>query len=351
MRIGTIVSAVLAGFVACAAIPASAQSNLVKIIPLGSNSGEFCPFDRAMLLQDPSGVNILIQPGRTVNGSADARLAGIDVHVILLDHAHVDHIGDQIIADADTTPLNGCAFTQTADLAPSGIPNIAEIAAGKNSAVLVGGELVPWLRDRIGASLGAPVGGCGSTSGLTQVTDVERSSPCVDTLRPGASRELALDSGPTGVRVSTVQATHSNGIAPAFTADPSKFAAGTTAYGGTETGYVIRFSNGLSIYWSGDTGFFGDMALFSKYYNVNAAIIHIGDIFTMGPDEAAFATNTLIKPKSVIPTHANEFATTGGNVNPGTKTERFINKVDSAEVFVPLSGVPILCDGTGKCTQ
>jgi L-ascorbate metabolism protein UlaG (beta-lactamase superfamily) len=315
-----------------------AHAENVIITPLGSAAGEFCALDRAMLFEDPSGVNILIQPGRTVSGSDDPRLG--DVHVVLLDHVHGDHIGDRI-----DIACNGSGGTS---LEAGGIPNIAEIAAGKNSAVLVGGEIISWLRDRVGAAEGAAVGGCGA-AGLTNLTEVVRATPCVDTLRPGASRELQLDGVATGVKVSTVQATHSNGIPGPFV--DGALPAGLTGYAGTETGYVIRFSNGLSVYWSGDSGFFGDMQLFSKFYKVNLAIPHIGDIFTMGPLEAAFAVNKLIKPKSVIPTHANQVSTTGGAVNPGTRIELFINEVKKAKVIVPLSGVPIFCDGKGKCTQ
>ena len=65
---------------------AERKDGYVVITPLGAQAGELCAADRAMLLEDPSGVNILIQPGRTVYGSADTRLA--DVHVVLLDHAH-----------------------------------------------------------------------------------------------------------------------------------------------------------------------------------------------------------------------------------------------------------------------
>lgn len=311
------------------------QAQDVVITPLGSSAGEFCALDRAMLLEDPSGVKILIQPGRTVSGSDDPRLD--DVHVVLLDHVHGDHIGDRIDIACD-----GSGGTP---LAP--IPNIAEIAAGKNSAVLVGGEMVPWLRDRIGAAQGTPVGGCGA-SGLTNLTEVSRMTPCVDNLRPGASRELQLNGVATGVKVSTIAVPHSNGIPSPFV--DGTLPAGLTGYAGTETGYVIRFSNGLSVYWSGDSGFFGDMALFSKFYKVNLAIVHIGDIFTMGPDEAAFAVNKLLKPRTVIATHANEVATTGGIVNPGTRTERFIRK-SRKPVIVPLGGVPIYCDGRGMCVQ
>lgn len=63
----------------------------VKITPLGSHAGEFCQNDRALLFEDPTGVRVLYDPGQTVAGAADPRLG--DVHVILLSHAHGDHIG------------------------------------------------------------------------------------------------------------------------------------------------------------------------------------------------------------------------------------------------------------------
>lgn len=334
MKSKWIFGAVCASFLTLGMVPAQAQN--VKITSLGSVSGELCALDRAILFEDPSGVRILIQPGRTVDGSTDARLG--DVHVVLVDHAHGDHIGDFRGV--------GCTGGGGVDLKPGGIPNIAEIAAGKDSAVLVGGELTEWLLNRVSAAEGVAVGRCGG-SGLTTLTEVSRTQACVDFLRPGASRELMLNGTPTGVHVSTIPVVHANGIPAAFIDGATP--AGLTGYGGTETGYVIRFSNGLSVLWSGDSGFFGDMKLFSQFYKVNLAIMHIGNIFTMGPDEAAFAVNTLIKPKSVIPTHVNEVATAGGVVQSGSKTERFIQQVGGAKVVVPLSDVPIYCDGTGKC--
>ena len=70
--------------------PVSAQT--VKITPLGSHAGELCANDRALLFEDPTGVRILYHAGRTVAGAADPRLG--TVHVVLLSHAHGDHIGD-----------------------------------------------------------------------------------------------------------------------------------------------------------------------------------------------------------------------------------------------------------------
>jgi hypothetical protein len=49
--------------------------------------------------------------------------------------------------------------------------------------------------------------------------------------------------------------------------------------------------------------------------------MNIGDTFTTGPKEAAFVVNELIKPASVIASHANELATRNGKVLPGTRTE------------------------------
>jgi L-ascorbate metabolism protein UlaG (beta-lactamase superfamily) len=58
-------------------------------------------------------------------------------------------------------------------------------------------------------------------------------------------------------------------------------------------------------------------------------VVHGGDLFTMGPDEAAFAVKRLIKPRSVIPEHFNQVSTTGGQVNPGTRLERFIQQLNA----------------------
>ena len=42
------------------------SAGLVRVTPLGSHTGELCRNDRAMLFEDPSGIRILYDPGRTV---------------------------------------------------------------------------------------------------------------------------------------------------------------------------------------------------------------------------------------------------------------------------------------------
>lgn len=77
--------------------------------------------------------------------------------------------------------------------------------------------------------------------------------------------------------------------------------------------------------------------------------MNIGDAFTTGPAEAAYVINELVRPASVIPSHANEVGTVGGKVRPGSKTEAFA-KVAKVPVHVPLSGKTMEFDANGKCT-
>ena len=77
---------------ACAAVP-PAGGPTVKVTPLGTHAGELCNRDRAMILEDPTGVRILYDAGASVLGGDDPRL-GV-VHVVLLSHAHGDHMGGE----------------------------------------------------------------------------------------------------------------------------------------------------------------------------------------------------------------------------------------------------------------
>src|SRR5947199_10402034 len=102
----------------------------VKVTPIGQRSGEFCAQDRAILFEDPTGVRLLYDPGNTVAGGTDSRLG--DVHVILISHAHPDHLGSgKLNQDPDSNSASCSSAVTTA--APSS--NTAEIAAAKRSAV------------------------------------------------------------------------------------------------------------------------------------------------------------------------------------------------------------------------
>jgi L-ascorbate metabolism protein UlaG (beta-lactamase superfamily) len=86
-------------------------------------------------------------------------------------------------------------------------------------------------------------------------------------------------------------------------------------YGGEAAGYVLRFDNGLTLYAAGDTNVFGDMRLISDLYHPQVAILPIGDFYTMGPHEAAYAAR-LLNVSGVVPAHYGTFPVLTGT--PGT---------------------------------
>jgi len=319
----------------------SAQAGLVKVTPLGSHAGEFCRNDRAILFEDPTGVLILYDPGRTVD-EGDPRLG--DVHVMLLSHAHTDHIGD---ARPNRTAPGTCAAPATG--AVNANSNFVSIAAAKGAAVFVPGELSGFLGRKIQTLRGSATPAC-AEAGLANETTVPSSGTCTASLRPGGSRTVRRTGAGASVRIAAVLAFHSNGIPAALVETPG-VAPGTSGYGGGEAGFVIRFTNGLTAYLSGDTGMFGDMEhVIARYYKPTLVVLNISDTVTLGPDEAAFVIRSYVRPTTVMPSHVNEQATSGGTLRPGTRTEVFRDRVrEFADVVLPLSGVTRSFDGDGRC--
>lgn len=74
--------------------------------------------------------------------------------------------------------------------------------------------------------------------------------------------------------------------------------------GGMACGFLMQFTDGLVVYYSGDTGLFGDMALIGKKAVVDYAILPIGDNYTMGTEDAVCAAK-LLGAAHVIPVHYN----------------------------------------------
>ncbi|MCA9942360.1 MAG: metal-dependent hydrolase [Anaerolineales bacterium] len=74
------------------------------------------------------------------------------------------------------------------------------------------------------------------------------------------------------------------------------------SYGGDPGGYLVM-ADGKTVYISGDTALFSDMALIGRA-GIDLAILPVGDNFTMGPEDAVLALDYL-KPKAVIPCHYN----------------------------------------------
>lgn len=71
------------------------------------------------------------------------------------------------------------------------------------------------------------------------------------------------------------------------------------SYAGTAGGFLLELE-GSRVYFACDTALFGDMRLIAR--GVDVAVLPIGDLFTMGPDDSIEAIK-LIEPKQVLPAH------------------------------------------------
>lgn len=72
------------------------------------------------------------------------------------------------------------------------------------------------------------------------------------------------------------------------------------SYGGIAGGYVLNLSN-TKVYFSGDTALHLDMKLVGML-GLDLAVLPIGDLFTMGPEDSIEAIKFL-NPRHVIPCH------------------------------------------------
>jgi len=79
-----------------------------------------------------------------------------------------------------------------------------------------------------------------------------------------------------------------------------------THYVGVATGFVLTIADGPVLYHAGDTAVFGDMKLIHDLYHPVVAMLPIGGYYTMGPKEAALATQ-LLQPSIVLPLHFGTF--------------------------------------------
>jgi L-ascorbate metabolism protein UlaG (beta-lactamase superfamily) len=73
--------------------------------------------------------------------------------------------------------------------------------------------------------------------------------------------------------------------------------------GGEPVGFIIELENGFKIYHMGDTAVFADMRWIAQRYKPDLLMIPIGGHFVMSPQDAAYATKELLKPKYAWPIH------------------------------------------------
>jgi len=112
---------------------------------------------------------------------------------------------------------------------------------------------------------------------------------------------------------------------------------GTTVYLGEAAGFILRAPGAPTVYFAGDTGLFGDMRLIGDLYKPQLACLPIGDVFTMGPEQAARACE-MLGVSQVLPIHHGTFP-----VLTGTPS--------ALKALVELTGVQVLDLKPGETAQ
>ena len=246
-------TALTAGLVAASMLGASAQaqapSGKTELLWLGQ---------AGFRITSPGGKTIVIDPwlsgGPKTPAPYKTDLSALGkVDLLLVTHAHVDHIGDA--------------------------PAIAKL----NNTVLYGpADMVTPL-----ITLGVLPANLGHRFNKT-----------------GHVRPLP------GIKVTAVAAEHSSLLVwnnPASGKLESHPA-------GEAVGYIIEMENGFKIWHMGDTGLFGDMKFINDRYKPDLILMPIGGNFTMDPEDPAFAAKNWLTAKAVIPMHYNSNPLTKGTL-------------------------------------
>lgn len=231
---------------ACAALStiASAQAGKVQVQWLGQAT---------VKITSPGGKVIVIDPWLVTNPKTPVEYKKLEalgkVDLILVSHAHFDHMADAPALSA----LNKAPVYAPAGLADS-MATLGVMPADMVPRFNKGGVVLPF----------------GAAGGIKIIaTHAEHSSDY---------RWKNPETGKDEMRL-----------------------------GGEPLGFIVELENGFKIYHMGDTGIFGDMKLIGDLYKPDLILIPIGNHFVMPPTDAALATREMLKPKFAIPIHYGTF--------------------------------------------
>jgi len=105
-------------------------------------------------------------------------------------------------------------------------------------------------------------------------------------------------------------------------------------YAGEAGGLVVSFKDDITFYHLGDTNIFGDLELYEDLYEPDVLAVPMGDHYTMGPKEAAYAVE-MMSAEIAIPIHYGTFPVLTG------KPEDFkslTEEISDTRVLIPEAG-------------
>jgi L-ascorbate metabolism protein UlaG (beta-lactamase superfamily) len=334
-------SAALALTFAASPLLAQNAAQTVKITPIGSHPGELCANDRALVFEDPTGVRLLYDPAHNLTSGDDSRLGTI--HVVLLSHMHGDHLGDRRLSAV------GAGSCANSERVPSPNTMTAETVVANDAVLVTTRAMAGFVSLKVREMRGRPLEVCAQPVAATVPVEAACSSS-IDLGGVFVARTAASPEG-EGVEITIVYASHVNNVSPALLPEAERAwleATGAVLEYGPPTGFVVRFTNGLTAYLSGDTGIHSEMsAVVRDYHRANLAVLNLGNnpgIYL----SAGHVINDLVQPTSVILTHVNEPATENGQLRPQSRTAVVIDQLQPP-THLAISGRVMEFDGQGRC--
>jgi L-ascorbate metabolism protein UlaG (beta-lactamase superfamily) len=319
------------------ALPALAQN--VSITPIGSHPGELCANDRAIVFEDPTGVRLLYDPAHNLTAGDDSRLG--DIHLVLLSHMHGDHLGDRRLRAV------GAGTCADSERVPAPNSMTAEAVVAKNAVLVTTRAMAGFVASRVQGMGNRSLDVCPQPVAAT----VPVEAACTSSIDLGGVFVANTADAAQGVEITIVYASHVNNAPPALLSEARRAALeadGAALEYGPATGFVVKFTNGLTAYLSGDTGIHSEMrTVVNEYHRANLAVLNLGNnpgIYFSG----AHVINELVQPVSVILTHVNESATEGGRLRPQSRTAALIEQLEPP-VHLAISGRTMEFDGRGRC--
>jgi hypothetical protein len=256
---------------------------------------------------------------------------------------HGDHLGDLKLK------APGAGSCANSERLPAPNSTTAEVVAAKNAAMVMTRAIGGFVGNKVEKITGGkPIGFCPQTGGATTVPVA---TICASQTDLGGVFVAKTAGATQGVEIAIVYASHVNNAPPALLSEAQRAqlkADGAVLEYGPATGFVVKFSNGLIAYLSGDTGIHSEMkTIVNEYHKANLTVLNLGPnpgIFYSG----GHAINELLRPASVILTHANEPVTEGGKLRPASRTAAFMKLLKPAS-HLALSERTMEFDGKGKC--
>jgi len=105
-------------------------------------------------------------------------------------------------------------------------------------------------------------------------------------------------------------------------------------YAGDPAGLIFSFEDDLCIYHMGDTNIFADLEIYGELYQPHLVLAPIGDHFTMGPEEAAYAVD-MLNPNYAVPIHYGTWPPIDADPND---FKEVLENLSDTEVLIPEVG-------------